>query len=172
MILSNVQIRYTKLDPKRPNATFNKDAPTWELQIYTDSKAVAQEWKDKKLNVKMKEENDKIVYVSTLKKKSKKKDKQSGQMVDAVPVKVVDGHLNAIDPNTLGNGSVANIRVFQYEYDSAGVTKTANMLMDVQIVKHVVYVPKNRDDEFAMTETERVVPAEQFGDNDDSDGDF
>lgn len=162
-ILKNVELFFAKLDPKRPNATFNKENPTWELQIRTRDKAQAKEWKELKLNVKPDEDDDGVYYKANLKKKSKKRDGS-----DQNPVQLVDGGLNAIDPNRLGNGSVGNVRIYQYDYEVGGRKGVASMLMAVQVTELRQYDPKPREDDFEMTETKVI----KVADNQDVDDDM
>ena len=161
-IIKNAELWYTKLDPKKPNASFNKEQPTWEVQIRTRSKAQMTEWKGLGLKPKMDEDQDgKAFWRVNLKKKSKKKD---GEAV--APVKVVNGALEDVDPKSIGNGSIGDVRVFQYDYDVGGKQGLATMLMAIQLKKHIVYEPPASEDDFEMTETETVRPADSFGDND------
>ena len=162
-ILKNVELFYPRLDPKKPNAKFNKEQPTWEVQIRTRDKKVKAEWTALNLKPKTVEDDDgKVFYSVTLRKKSKKKDGEANQ-----PVKVIDGGLNDINPMSIGNGSVGNVRIFQYEYGDEG--KIASMLMAVQITKLNEYIPKASDDEFEMTETEIIRVADSEGDDIDED---
>ena len=162
-ILKNVELFYPRLDPKKPNAKFNKEQPTWEVQIRTRDKKVKAEWAALNLKPKTVEDDDgKVFYSVTLRKKSKKKDGEANQ-----PVKVIDGGLNDINPMSIGNGSVGNVRIFQYEYGDEG--KIASMLMAVQITKLNEYIPKASDDEFEMTETEIIRVADSEGDDIDED---
>lgn len=162
-ILKNVELFFAKLDPKRPNATFNKENPTWELQIRTRNKAQAKEWKELNIQVKPDEDATGIFYKATLKKKSKKKD---GSLQN--PVNLVDGGLNQIDPNRLGNGSIGNVRVYQYDYEVGGKKGIATMLMGVQVTELRQYDPKPREDDFEMTETKII----KVGDNQEVDDDM
>jgi len=160
-ILKDVELYFCRLDPKRPNDKYNKEQPTWEIQIRTKNKAQAAEWKKLNINVKTEtDENDKVYYKANIKKKSKKKEKD-GSLSDVQPVTVLNGSLETIDPNSIGNGSVGNIRIFQYPYGDDG--KIASMLMAVQVTKHVVYVPKPREDDFDMVDTEVVTAGDAFG---------
>ena len=163
-ILKNVELFYSKLNPKKPNATFNAENPTWEVQIRTRDKKQQAEWKALNINVKTDEdENGKVFYKATLKKKSKKKDGS-----DNGPVSVVSGSLEKIDPDKIGNGSLANVRVFQYDYEVAGKKGIATMLMAVQVTKLNEYIPKPREDEFTMEEFEvNSVAALNGGDEED-----
>jgi hypothetical protein len=162
-ILKNVELFYPRLDPKKPNARFNKEQPTWEVQIRTRDKKVKSEWAALNLKPKTVEDDDgKVFYSVTLRKKSKKKDGEAN-----APVKVIDGGLNDINPMSIGNGSIGNVRIFQYEYGDE--KKIASMLMAIQITKLNEYIPKPSDDEFEMTETEIVRVADADGGDDDED---
>jgi hypothetical protein len=151
MILKNVELHWAKLDPKRPDTTFREEG-LWNVQIRTRNKSQATEWKNAHLSVKTEEDEQGVYYKSSLKKPAKNKNNEPNQ-----PVKVVNGRLDEIDPNSIGNGSVANVRLYQYEYE-IGVGKAkksgiGTMLMAVQITKLNEYIPKPREDEFEMTET-------------------
>lgn len=160
-ILKNCEMWFCKLDPKRPNAKFNKKNPTWECQIRTTDKAVKKLWEEMQLPVKTIDPDEgPIYYRVNLKKKSIKEDGEPSS-----PIKVVNGKLEEIDPNSIGNGSIGNIRLFQYEYPKKdGTTGLASVLMGVQVLKHIVYKPRPRSEDFDEAETETIVP-----DGDDSD---
>jgi len=152
-ILKNVEIWFAKLS--KPNAKFNKENPTWELQIRTTSKEIKKEWEEMCLPVKaiLPDEGEPYWRVN-LKKKSIKNDGGA-----ASPVNVVDAKLEPFaNPNTIGNGSVGNIRLFQYEYPKAGTSQkgVATVLMGVQVLKHVVFTPKTSEDFEEQGETQVV----------------
>jgi hypothetical protein len=165
-IIKGIEIWWVKCDPKRPETKFNKENGTWELQIRTTDKARAQ-GELKSLGIKMNpsDEDGKIVYKGNIKKKSKKKD--GDELVPNAPVKFVGGDLSEIDPNTVGNGSIANIRVFEREYMTGDVKKKTVVLMSVQVTKLNKYVPKPRTDDFEMTDMEVNEPAAGMEDDDD-----
>ena len=156
-ILRNVEIHYLKANPSRPNAKFDAERPTWEVQLRTRNKQQADEWKSIGLSVKKiapEEEGVAPFWRANLKKKSVKDDGTK-----ASPVTVVNGSRQDIDPDTVGNGSIAHIRIFQYEFPKKpSGTGIANVLMGLQIVKHLVYTPKPHNEDFGDEETEVVVP--------------
>jgi len=147
IILSNVELYFAKLDPANPNSRFDKDNPTWEVQIRTKDKAVAKEWKDNNLRVTPDENDEGVFYRANLKKKSKKRDGS-----DMAPVNVVAGDLSPVNPLTIGNGSIANLSVFQYDYKVSGKEGIASMLMGVQITTLNEYTPRPKEGGFAPTE--------------------
>jgi len=151
-IIKGAELYFSKLNPKRPNAKFNKKNPTWEVQIRTEDKAKKKLWEDLGLSVKAVIPDDgEPYYRVNLRKKSIKEDG-----TDSSPVSIVDGKLNPVDPDSIGNGSIANIRIFQYEYTNEGKRGIASVLMAVQLTKHLVYTAPARDDDFEETETETV----------------
>ena len=156
MILRNCEIFFPKLD--RPNAKFNRANPTWELQIRTQDKAQKKEWENAGLNVKTIDPDEgSVFYRCNLRKRSIK---ANGE--EAAPPQVVDGSLNPIDPTSIGNGSIGNIKLYQYEYtDAVRGKKVASVLMGVQITKHVKYTPPPFED-FEETDTEVVEEDEEI----------
>jgi len=170
-ILKNVEVYWARLDPKHPNVKLHPENPTWELQIRTKSKEQQKEWKD--LNIKTvavrenpEDEESKIIYWrANLKKKKFKlgKDKAGKSIITAEetdPVEVLDGKRNKVDPASVGNGSVCNIRIFQHDYVFEGKPGIASVLMGIQLVKHIVYVPKPIE-EFDDAETETILPEDK-----------
>ena len=151
MLISNAPVFFARLHPAHPNPTFNPERPTWELQIRTYDAKQAAEWTKAGLGVKniMPEEGEPYWRVN-LRKHSIKSD---GTPAD--PVRVVDGKLRPISPEVgIGNESVANIRIYQYEYEDkvSKKKKMGNVLMAVQLTRLIPYVPKPRDDDFAETD--------------------
>ena len=140
-IIKNCVIFHTKLDPKRPSSKMAPKNPSWELQIRTSDPKQRDEWKAQNLKPKLLvhgkgdnegepvlTENGEKQWRVNLKRRSLGKD---GEKV-AAP-EVVDGNLNPIDPNTIGNGSIGNIRVFQYESKREESPGTVSVLMGVQL---------------------------------------
>jgi len=154
-ILKNVELFYCKLDPASPNSRFDTENPTWETQIRTRNKAQAKSWKDMSIRVTPDEDDKGVFYRANLKKKSKKRDGS-----DQNPVQVVSGDLSPINTLGIGNGSIANVRVYQYDYNVGGKEGIATMLMAVQITELHEYSPKSRDDDFEMVETKVIKVAD------------
>jgi hypothetical protein len=159
-IFKNVEIHFVRLDPKRPNKKFKPENPTWELQMRTKDKAKKNEWIAADLGVKavMDEDDNVLYYRVNLKKKSIKIDEKTKVETPAAPVDVVDGKGNPVDPNSIGSGSIANVRVFQYPFTFEGKKGIAAVLMAVQLVKHILYIPNPMEDFDTDMETETVIP--------------
>lgn len=164
-ILKNVNVYYVKCNPRRPNPKYNRANPTWEVQLRTTDKSVKSEWEKMGLLPKPVLPDDGDPYWRlNLRKKSIKNDKTPSS-----PVVVVDAKMNPLDPETIGNGSVANVRIFQYEYKKAdGTQGIAAVLMGLQILKYVKYESRKQDD-FCEEEQETEVVDAQSGGSDDED---
>lgn len=164
-IIKNVEIWFTKVDPARPSTKLDPKKPTWETQMRTKSKEVRKQWLEMNLRVKTvredKEDEDSPIayYQCNLKKKAVKADGSK-----AAPVSVVNGRGQDIaDVNSIGNGSIANIRVFQHDYTFEGVKGIATVLMGLQLTRHVVYVPTAMEEFDDAGDTETVDPAPSEG---------
>jgi hypothetical protein len=164
--IKNAEIWYAKVDPKRPNRKFNKKNPTWEIQIRTTDKNVKKRWDEMHLPVKriVPEDDDgnptgDPYWRVNLRKRTIKSDGEA-----AAPVEVCYGDMSPVDPGTIGNGSLGNVRIYQYEFDNDGEKGIASVLMGIQLTKHIRYTPKNRDDDFEETETE-IVEEEESEEN-------
>ena len=158
--ISDVEVYWVKCDPSNPAPAFEESGrPKWEIQIRTDSAAQNKAWKDAGIATKVKEDEetgDRLYWYATLRKPAIKADG-----TPAKPVKFVDGNLDPVDPNTVGNGSKCNIRIFAvpYEIKSKGkVTKAgiSNMPTDVQVLLHKVYTPTAGGPAFEKATTTRV----------------
>lgn len=186
-IVRNITGRWFKLSEQYPAPAFGDSGPKWEFIGVAKNKAQADEWKALNIRVKAAEVDGRIEYTAKFQKACLKRLKagQDVQEKNKAP-KVVNGSLKEIDPQTLANGSVVNIEIFQHPFEvksdkPGGPTKKgiSTILMSVQVVKHVVYVAKPREG-FDMTETETVMPetvAESMDESsvvndDDDDADF
>ena len=168
-ILKNVAVYFCKL--KKPSAQFDKENPKWEIQIRTSDLEKKKELEalGMKPKLMMDKEDEPILdeqgkkqYRVNLQKGSVKKD---GTAAEAI--KVVDGRHQPIDPDTIGNGSIVNIRLFQRDYkDNTGKDKVSNTPMAIQVIKHILYVAPPFED-FDDEETETILP-EEGGEPDDS----
>jgi hypothetical protein len=151
-ILKNVTIRYAKLNPARPSKKVNKDGE-WSVQAYTKDKDQKEEWRKAGINVKLGEDATGIIYTVNFKKKALKKDGEKNK-----PPSVVNAKLVAIDPTTIGNGSLVNLRLFEYDYTYEGKPGRAFQLQSVQVLRHIVFRPKPFEDFEEAEDTEVIEP--------------
>jgi hypothetical protein len=155
VMLKNCEIWYAKLNPERPDDTFDKDNPKWNIQIRTTSKETKKEWEALGIKVKAVVPDEGAHYFSAnLQRSLYKKDGNKNK-----PVKVIDGNLEPVDARSIGHGSIGHIRVFQYASKSpkAKEGQMVSMLEAIQLIKHVVYKPKEGEGlPFEKTTTERI----------------
>ena len=140
--IEGVELNWAKL--ARPVSPFGTEQ--YELQIATTDKAKAEELKANHLNVKEKDGK----FVVSLKRKAKKADGS-----DNGPVRVVNADLSPMtDSGKIGNGSIGNVIVFQYEYEAMGRKGVASSLTAVQVTTLEVYEGS------ASVDFDAVAPAE------------
>ena len=148
--IEGAELNWARLSKPVQNP-FNKTEYQYELQIATTDEAVAEEWKANHLNVKVEKKTGKFV-VSLRRKVLKANGDENG------PVRVVDGNLGEFTKlDRIGNGSIGNVIVFQYEWDNMGRKGISSSLTAVQITDFQEYIPENRVD-FAVVGGEE--PAE------------
>jgi hypothetical protein len=169
VLLFGCLLRFIKLDPKNPSNVFDQNDPRWEVQIYTYDSAQSKEWTAKGFAPKLKMEEvdgvEKPVYTVGLKKKVISSKGETNK-----PVIVRNGGLQPIDPNTIGYGSTANIRLFKWPYNTQGKKGIGFTLMELQVTKIIPFIPREHEDAFAAVATEYVdvptMPREEGSDSD------
>jgi len=131
MILSNVELFWAKLDPSNPDKGFSGDKPQWNVQLRTRSKDQSKEWKDLGLNVTTDDDDDGILYRVNVRKDAMKKDGSPNK-----PVPVVGPDLMPIeDVNSVGNGTIANVKLRTFEWKFNGKEGVGVRLDAIQVVK-------------------------------------
>ena len=184
-ILKDVRVYFVKCDPKRPSKQFSPDNPRWDVQIITDDPNKKNEWMELGLKAKLmiykegdpkegepilNSEGKKQWKMSLSKNSLKREDgKKDGKLIPSEPVDVIDGNKDPVDPNTIANGSLCNVRVYLYEYPSKKVPGTiaiGHVLMGIQVLEHIVYTPKPKE-EFDNATTTRITPKSDDDDDDD-----
>lgn len=157
MIFKNLELYYIKCTPQYPNSKFDPDKPVWEVQVRTRDRETkrALEEADIRVTSVVPDDPAEAPYFRAMFRKSIKKKDGS----PASPVEVVNGEKEPLDPATVGNGSVGNVRVFQYPFPKKGGGEgRATVLMGVQITKHLVYERSTRREDFETTTTATVRP--------------
>jgi len=146
---------------------------SWESYFET-AKTQMREWKDLNLNVNksvvLDDVDEPIPEKSFWKVAIKRKSTNyTGEEND--PVEVVNNKRKAVDPTSIGNGSIGNLKLFQYDYDyrsTGGTAGIASQLMGIQLRKHIVYTGADGED-FDEEDTATETVAAQDDDNEDFD---
>ena len=163
-ILKNCEMHWIKCDPKNPDRTFEKTG-MWTVQLRTTDPEQRKEWADNglkpKLQIHREGDEEGMPMLTPEGKKQwrvnlqKRCFKRNGEAAE--PVKIVNGKLEDLDSRTVGNGSIGNIRVYQYDSTTKEGEKVS-ILMAIQVTKHVVYEPRGDAESFDFEETEVVAP--------------
>lgn len=134
VLINDVELNWARLDtPVNPFGT-----PQWELQIATTDADKVAEMKAAGMNVKEKDGKSTV----SLKRKATRAD---GSPMEAV--RVVDANRNPVENRrSIGNGSVGNVIVWAYPYDTAGRKGIGFSLTAVQVTKLEVFEASNTTD--------------------------
>jgi hypothetical protein len=155
MLLNNVELSWVKLDRTKPDMGYDKNSPQYSLTVSTNVKSDADAWKKAGINIKPKEDNGKISYSATIKKKIYKD--ETGKYITPAPV-VVDAQLQPItDVNKIGNGSIGNVQVKFKPYEYMGKKGTSIQLLALQITKLVEYTGGSDSLEFSTLNTDKEI---------------
>lgn len=151
-ILSNVALYYVRCNPARPNRSYDPLKPTWECVLRTTDPQQKAEWESQGCKPKLLVHKDgaeegmpllteagQRQWQLRLRKRAMKKDGTAN-----TPVEVVGGGLQPLDPDTIGHGSIGNVRVFQYTYGDE--KKTASVLQAIQVKKLRKVEPRVREE--------------------------
>lgn len=154
MLLENVEISWVKFDAANPDLGFDKKSPQYSCTVKTDNKVNAEAWKKAGVNVKPAEENGKVVYAATLKKKIYA---DADGKYTTQPPAVVDKQLQPItNTNSIGNGSKGNVQVRLKPYDYMGKQGISVQLLAMQVTDLKEYQSGNTL-EFKAIDTETAV---------------
>ena len=129
--IKNVELNWCRLD--KPVAPFGTEQ--YELQVATTDKSLADELRANHFNVKEKDGK----FTVSLKRKAHRADGS-----DNGAPRVVDSKLQPVTA-MIGNGSVGNVKVYQYPYDVRGKKGVGNSLTAVQIVDLIEYKANGGD---------------------------
>jgi len=153
-LIKDVELNWARLDTPTDNP-FGGD-PSWELQVATTDKTLADDMKANDLNVKEKDGK----FVVSLRRKSVTKD---GNPME--PVRVVDASKAPMDGparRKIGNGSTGNVIVWLAPYDFRGRTGVTASLTAVQVTDLVEYSGGGADIDFDVVSGGEETPADLF----------
>lgn len=161
-VIKNVKISWVKCDENNPDMGFDGDSPAWKVNIENPSDALVQMWKDKGLGGLKKTKDTGAPYLVVQRKATKYKNGDSKEAPS-----VVDGHLKPLDPNIVGNGSIANIQYSTYPWTFKNKEGVAADLMGIQVLNLIMREGVGM--EFEMVDDDAVADADPFTAEDDKD---
>jgi len=159
VIINDLELFWAKLD--KPVEPFGE--AQWEIQVRFPKKRI----KEMEQYGKVKETDTAGIYSLNLKKKAVKKDGTPAQKVKLTGKKIdpETGEPQVIPANTLGNGSKGNVKLMLKDYEIKGpkgnITKSGTqvMLVAVQVIEYIKYVPKGNDFDYDSDEDDTPAKA-------------
>jgi hypothetical protein len=137
VIVKDVELHWAKLDS--PVDPFKTGEKVWEVQIRTSDEETAKSWaKDFYINAK---KDDEGFWKANIKRKELNRKGES----NSAPV-VLDRKNQPMPASNIGNGSIGDLKLFQYPYDVAGRKGVSSMLSAVRIKDLKEYTPSSEVD--------------------------
>jgi len=137
VIVKDVELHWAKLDA--PVDPFKTGEKVWEVQIRTDDENVAKSWaKDYFINAKKDDEGH---WKANIKRKELNRKGESNQ-----PPVVLGRDNQPMPSGNIGNGSIGDLKLFQYPYDVAGRKGVSSMLSAVRVTDLKEYTPSSEVD--------------------------
>ena len=155
-IINNVEVHWVKLDANKPERyQDNPKAPAKNsLQLRVKDKKV-KESLEKEFGFKFSpmEIDDKIVYKTSLSKYTYQADADGNEdkTKPNKPATCILGDGTPVDPNTVGNGSIANVSFYVKE------DKSSRTLKGIQVTRLIKFEPKGDQDQFELTDDFEVI---------------
>lgn len=176
MILKNQELHFVFINPAKPRKSFDGKKYQWEFQVRTKDKAVRKQWLDMGLDPKSvrtiradkTDDESPILYYCTTFRKSAEPREKAGKLVQSMPIQVVDGKQRELDVG-IGSGTIANILLYEREYDVGGIKKKGFTPTKLQIVKLHEYKGGDMEDFEDEFETEVIDESAEGGSEDDKD---
>jgi len=159
-ILNNVTLAWVQCDPERPRQYKGTGPFKWSVQVSTSDKKTAEAWA-KEYGMKMtpfEGDDGKIHYKSSLSTYAFGKEDGDGKAKPNKPVVVMLMNGDPIDPNTVGNGSVANVNFFVSD------DKEVRRLKGIQVKKLIKY-ERSSEDEFELSDDFEIIEPETDGED-------
>ena len=177
MILKDQELYFVFINPAKPRKSYDGKKYQWEFQVRTKDKAVRKQWLDMGLEAKSvktvradkTDDESPVLYYATTFRKSAEPRERGGKTVQSMPIQVVDGKQREMDAS-IGNGTIANILLYEREYEIGGVKKKGFTPTKIQVRKLHEYkggeMEDFDDEEF---ETEIIEDEAEGGSTDDKD---
>jgi hypothetical protein len=153
-IINNVEIHWVKCDPSKPERYQGKGPAKFSIQIRVRDKKV-KESLEKEYGFKFSpmELDDKLVYKTSISRYAFGSGPDGNEDLSKPnrPVNVILADGTPLDPNTVGNGSIANVSFFTKE------DKSSRTLKGIQVTKLIKFEARGDDDEFELTDNFEVI---------------
>lgn len=131
-IVRNAIINWVKCDQNNPDMGYDGDTPQWTVDIENPTKETKKIWKDEKLGGMKTRKASGQEYLVLKRKATPFK---NGDEKEAPTI--VDAHLKPLDPNIVGNGSIANVQYSVYSWEHKGRKGRSADLSGIQVINLV-----------------------------------
>jgi len=163
-IINNIEIHWVKCDPAKPERYQGKGPAKFSLQLRVKDKK-AKESLEKEYGFKFSpmEVDDKVVYKTSISRYAYSSGKDGNEDLNKPnkPVNVILADGTPLDPNTVGNGSIANVSFYVKE------DKSSRTLKGIQVTRLLKFEARAAEDEFELSDDFEVVePAANTAEND------
>jgi len=153
--IDNVEIHWVKCDPARPERYQGKGPAKFSIQIRVKDKK-QKESLEKEYGFKfspMEDKDGKLVYKTSISRYAYSSGPDGNEDVTKPnkPVNVILANGTVLDPNTVGNGSIANVTFYVKE------DKSSRTLKGIQVMKLFKFEPRSDEDEFELTDDFEVI---------------
>jgi hypothetical protein len=157
-IIRNIELWWVKCDPTKPERYQGKGPAKFTVQIRVKDKKT-KESLEKDFGFKfnaMEDPKGGLTYKTSISRYAFGSDANGVEdpAKPNKPVGVILANGELLDPNTVGNGSVANI-AFNVKED-----KSSRTLKNIQVTKLIKFEPRGDADEFDLTDDFEIIDAE------------
>jgi hypothetical protein len=153
-IINNIEIHWVKCDPSKPERFQGKGPAKFSVQLRVKDKKVKEALeKDYGFKFSPMEVDDKVVYKTSISRYAfgSGADGNEDLTKPNKPVNVILKDGTPLDPNTVGNGSIANVSFYVKE------DKSSRTLKGIQVSKLFKFEPRVSEDEFELSDDFEVV---------------
>jgi hypothetical protein len=162
-IIKNVEIHWVKCDPAKPERYQGKGPAKFSIQLRVKDKKTKESLeKDFGFKFSPMEVDEKVIYKTSISRYAfaSGPDGNEDTSKPNKPVTVILADGTPLDPNSVGNGSIANISMYVKE-DKSGRT-----LKGIQVTKLIKYEPTSSQDEFELSDDFEIVESKDSTEDD------
>jgi hypothetical protein len=153
-IINNVEIHWVKCDPSKPERYQGKGPAKFSIQLRVRDKKIKESY-EKEYGFKFSpmEVDDKVIYKTSISRYAYSSGPDGNEDLNKPnkPVNVILADGTQLDPNTVGNGSIANISFYTKE------DKSSRTLKGIQVTKLLKFEARGDEDEFELTDRFEVI---------------
>ena len=156
-IISEVPIYWPSLNPEKGYMWKGNPPERWKVTLIFTSRDLKKELEKEGFNVTLQEdESGNTNYKTTLSQRVYRNgpDGQEDRENKNKPITVIAGDGTPIDPDTIGNGSIANV---SYRSWKTPTGDTFKVLVGVQVIKHIIRDPDPDNTAFDLGASYEVV---------------